>query len=183
MSTFIRFGKYLEGKGLITADAIISARLLQRGNNRKIGKLARDKGWLTEDDILRVLVIQEETGEKFGDIAVREKYLTNEQVEELLQIQSDSYMYFGEALVRIGVISDEEVKKQLQEYGRFNAEASASFDAFLSPVLKKRKRGYLQGYISESTGYTGYIEEYEREKRVGNIDHCSRNSYSLCYSP
>ena len=50
MSKFIRFGKYLEGKGLITADVIISARLLQRGNNRKIGKLASDKGLLTEDD-------------------------------------------------------------------------------------------------------------------------------------
>ena len=46
MSKFIRFGKYLEGKGLITADAIISARLLQRGNNRKIGKLARTRDGL-----------------------------------------------------------------------------------------------------------------------------------------
>ncbi|MFA5823786.1 MAG: hypothetical protein WC853_12030, partial [Thermodesulfovibrionales bacterium] len=65
-------------KGLITAKAAISARLLQRRNNRMIGEHAKDKGWLTDDNILRILVIQEETREKFGEIAVREEYLTKE---------------------------------------------------------------------------------------------------------
>lgn len=80
MSKHFRFGKYLLDKGLITTDAIINARLLQRRNNRMIGELARDKGWLTEDQILRVLILQEERFDKFGEIAGREKYLTKEQL-------------------------------------------------------------------------------------------------------
>ena len=82
MSKFFRFGRYLAEKGLITTDAIIKARVLQKRNNRMIGELAKDKGWLTDNDILRILVIQEETCEKFGEIAVKEKYLTEGQIDE-----------------------------------------------------------------------------------------------------
>jgi HD-like signal output (HDOD) protein len=43
------FGQYLVEKGLITTDAVISARLLQISNNRMFGQRAKDKGWLTDD--------------------------------------------------------------------------------------------------------------------------------------
>ena len=76
MIMYDRFGQFLVGKGLINPDAVISARMLQRRNNRMVGTLAQDRGWLTDHDILRILVIQEETCDKFGEIAVKEKYLT-----------------------------------------------------------------------------------------------------------
>jgi hypothetical protein len=75
---YLKFGRYLLGKKIITERDIRTARFIQKKNNHMIGDLARAKGWLNDDDIHKILIIQEDTFENFGDIAIREKFLTNE---------------------------------------------------------------------------------------------------------
>jgi hypothetical protein len=75
MAEIHRFGSFLVARGLITDNEVISARLLQRKNNRLLGELAKDRGWLTYDDMMRILMMQEITCEKFGEIAIKKKII------------------------------------------------------------------------------------------------------------
>lgn len=115
---YLRLGRYLCEKGLITERDILNARLIQKKSNLRIGELARARGWLNDDDIYRILIIQEDTHEKFGEIAVKHRYLSTEQVKELLKEQEDTHIFFGEALVRIGAISEGVLIEQLKEFNK-----------------------------------------------------------------
>jgi hypothetical protein len=55
---YLKFGRYLLGKKIITERDIRTARFIQKKNNHMIGDLARAKGWLNDDDIQKILIIQ-----------------------------------------------------------------------------------------------------------------------------
>jgi len=123
---YLKFGRFLLDKKLITATDIINARILQKSTNLRIGQLARSRGLLTGAEVEKILIIQEDTYEKFGEIAVRENYLTIEQVEALLKEQKDVYLFFGEALVQLGAISEAQLIEGLKEFNRIKLESAIS---------------------------------------------------------
>jgi hypothetical protein len=115
---YLKFGRFLLDKKLITAADVINARILQKNANLRIGQLARLKGLLTAEEVEKILILQEDTYEKFGEIAVRENYLTIEKVEALLKEQKDVYLFFGEALVQLGVITEAQLIEELKEFNQ-----------------------------------------------------------------
>jgi hypothetical protein len=123
---YLKFGRFLLDKKLITATDIINARILQKRSNLLIGQLAVSKGLLSEEEAEKILVIQEDTCEKFGEIAVRENHLTIEEVEALLKEQQDRYIFFGEALVQLGAISEAQLIEGLKEFNRIKLESAMS---------------------------------------------------------
>jgi hypothetical protein len=123
---YLKFGRFLLDKKLITATDVINARILQKSTNIRIGQLARSKGLLTGEEVEKILIIQEDTYEKFGEIAVRENYLTIDQVAMLLKEQQDGYIFFGEALVQLGVISEAQLIAGLKEFNRIKLESATS---------------------------------------------------------
>jgi hypothetical protein len=123
---YLKFGRFLLDKKLITATDVINARILQKSTNLMIGQLARSKGLLSGEAVEKILVLQEDTYEKFGEIAVRENYLTIKQVGALLKEQQDGYIFFGEALVQLGVISEAQLIEWLKEFNRIKLESATS---------------------------------------------------------
>jgi hypothetical protein len=123
---YLKFGRFLLEKKLITATDIINARILQKNTNLRIGQLAKSKGLLTGEEVEKILILQEDTYEKFGEIAVREKYLTIEQVGALLKEQQDGYIFFGEALLQLGVISEAQLIEELKKFNQTKLESAKS---------------------------------------------------------
>lgn len=55
-----RLGDMLVSKGLLTADQVDKAIVIQSNSSKRIGEIAIDKGWVTESDMLRIM------GEQLG---------------------------------------------------------------------------------------------------------------------
>jgi hypothetical protein len=123
---YLKFGRFLLDKKLITETDVINARILQKSSNLRIGQLARSKGLLAGEEVEKILILQEDTYEKFGEIAVRENYLTIEQVGALLKEQQDGYIFFGEALVQLGIIAEAQLIEELKEFNQIKIGSATS---------------------------------------------------------
>lgn len=133
----IYFGKYLQDKGLITAqqykellEEIKSARL-------RMGLLAIINGMMTEAQAEEVNQLQQMQDRRFGDIAVDKGYLTDEQVSSLLKMQGDQYLLFVQALNDHEYLNLEDIQKELNAFKKNQRFSALDLDFIKSSDLDK----------------------------------------------
>ena len=115
----MKFGLYLQKKGIITAGQLVDALDFQHGRLSPIGQLAIEEGLLSARDVFRVLRCQTDfPNERFGEMAVSIGLMTRDQLQHLLMLQADRKPSLVDVLVRQGALTAEQADGQLSEYRR-----------------------------------------------------------------
>ncbi len=81
----VYFGKYLEGKGIISNEQYNDIISDSKNAKVKMGLLAVEAGYMTEEQAEQVNNLQQMQDRRFGDIAVEKGYLTEDQVGSLFK--------------------------------------------------------------------------------------------------
>jgi hypothetical protein len=115
----MHFGLYLQKKGVISAEQLVSAIEQQMRTLVPIGQLALEEGKLSARDIFNILRAQNAAPNvRFGDLAIEMGLLKRDDVMLLLMIQSDRKRPIADILVGQGVLSRELLEIELAEYRR-----------------------------------------------------------------
>lgn len=128
----VYFGKYLEGKGIITNEQYNTIISDSRNARVKMGLLAVEAGYMTEEQADQVNNLQQMQDRRFGDIAVEKGYLTDDQVGSLLKKQGDEYLLFVQALVEKEILSLEQIQKELNAYKKSERFTALDIEAIKS---------------------------------------------------
>ena len=176
----VYFGKYLEGKGIISNEQYNDIISDSKNAKVKMGLLAVEAGYMTEDQAEQVNNLQQMQDRRFGDIAVEKGYLTEEQVGILLKKQGDEYLLFVQALVEKGILSLEQIQKEINAYkksGRFTAldiEAIKSGDIDkIVPVFVKENciPPIIKDYIAlTARNMVRFIDRHFRLEKVEKLN-------------
>lgn len=176
----VYFGKYLEGKGIISNEQYNDIISDSKNAKVKMGLLAVEAGYMTEDQAEQVNNLQQMQDRRFGDIAVEKGYLTEEQVGSLLKKQGDEYLLFVQALVEKGILSLEQIQKEINAYkksGRFTAldiEAIKSGDIDkIVPVFVKENciPPIIKDYIAlTARNMVRFIDRHFRLEKVEKLN-------------
>ncbi|MCI8509265.1 MAG: hypothetical protein HFJ06_12005 [Lachnospiraceae bacterium] len=176
----VYFGKYLEGKGIISNEQYNDIISDSKNAKVKMGLLAVEAGYMTEEQAEQVNNLQQMQDRRFGDIAVEKGYLTEDQVGSLLKKQGDEYLLFVQALVEKGILSLEQIQKEINAYkksGRFTAldiEAIKSGDIDkIVPVFVKEN--YIPPIIKDYIALTArnmvrFIDRHFRLEKVEKLN-------------
>ena len=176
----VYFGKYLEGKGIISNEQYNDIISDSKNAKVKMGLLAVEAGYMTEEQAEQVNNLQQMQDRRFGDIAVEKGYLTEDQVGSLLKKQGDEYLLFVQALVEKGILSLEQIQKEINAYkksGRFTAldiEAIKSGDIDkIVPVFVKEN--YIPPIIKDYIALTArnmvrFIDQHFRLEKVEKLN-------------
>lgn len=176
----VYFGKYLEGKGILTPEQYDSILSDSKNSRVKMGLLAVESGYMTVAQADEVNMLQQMQDKRFGDIAVEKGYLTDSQVSELLKKQGDEYLLFVQALIENNILSLEEIQKELNAYkksGRFTAldiEAikSGDIDKIAQVFLKdERIVPTVTDYIAlTARNMVRFIDRHFRMEKVEKVN-------------
>ncbi|MDE6759958.1 MAG: hypothetical protein K2J90_04660 [Lachnospiraceae bacterium] len=176
----VYFGKYLEGKGIISNEQYNDIISDSKNAKVKMGLLAVEAGYMTEEQAEQVNNLQQMQDRRFGDIAVEKGYLTEDQVGSLLKKQGDEYLLFVQALVEKEILSLEQIQKEINAYkksGRFTAldiEAIKSGDIDkIVPVFVKEN--YIPPIIKDYIALTArnmvrFIDRHFRLEKVEKLN-------------
>ncbi|MGN0154122.1 MAG: chemotaxis protein CheX [Lachnospiraceae bacterium] len=182
----VYFGKYLEGKGIITNEQYNEIISECKNSKVKMGLLAVEAGFMNSKQAEEVNMLQQVEDKRFGDIAVEKGYLTDDQVGTLLKKQGDEYLLFIQALIERNILSLENIQKELNAYkksGRFSAldiEAIKSGDIDkIVPVFIKDDRipPIVKDYIAlAARNMVRFLDRYFRMEEVEKL-----NEYTASY--
>lgn len=176
----VYFGKYLEGKGIISNEQYNDIISDSKNAKVKMGLLAVEAGYMTEEQAEQVNNLQQMQDRRFGDIAVEKGFLTEDQVGSLLKKQGDEYLLFVQALVEKGILSLEQIQKEINAYkksGRFTAldiEAIKSGDIDkIVPVFVKENciPPIIKDYIAlTARNMVRFIDRHFRLEKVEKLN-------------
>jgi len=162
-----KVGELLLGAGFVLPEAIQTALVRQRLENRRLGELIVELGMLDEADLDAVLAIQSElragraddlasvVGNRLGAILLASNYVTKAQLDWALGRLEDSDEHLGEILVSRGVLSSAQLSGALVFQAQVQARRSDRFK--LGQML------VASGDISEAS----LLEAVERQKSTG----------------
>lgn len=176
----IYFGKYLEGKGILTNEQFKSITAECVNAKVKLGLLAVDAGFMTQNQAEEVNHLQQVEDRRFGDIAVEKGYLTEEQVEALLKKQGDGYLLFVQALVEHNILSLDQIQKELNAYKKSERLTALDIEAIKSgnvdnvvPVFTKDSNivPLVKDYIAlVARNLVRFVDPNFRMEKVEKID-------------
>jgi hypothetical protein len=116
---FMRFGLYLKGKGIVTADQLVAALEVQQAKKVPIGQLAIEEGILTARQVFTILCSQTDAPhERFGEAAIDLGLMTREQLLKLLVLQMDRNVSLREVLIQQRAITAAQAESELAEFRR-----------------------------------------------------------------
>lgn len=176
----VYFGKYLEGKGILTNEQYNTIISDSRNTKVKMGLLAVEFGFMTVNQAEEVNRLQQMQDRRFGDIAVEKKYLTEEQVESLLKKQGDEYLLFVQALVDNDILSLDNIQKEMNSYKKSERFTALDIEAIKSgdidnivPVFTKDTiiPPAVKDYIAlTARNMVRFIDNYFRIERVEKLN-------------
>ena len=140
----VYFGKYLEGKGILTPEQYDSILSDNKNNKVKMGLLAVESGYMSKAQADEVNMLQQMQDKRFGDIAVEKGYMTDAQVSELLKKQGDEYLLFVQALVEKNILSLEGIQKELNAYKKSGRFTALDIEAIKSGDIDKIAQVFLK---------------------------------------
>jgi hypothetical protein len=155
----------------VVPEAIQTALVRQRRENRKLGELIVDLGMLDEADLEAVLAIQSDlragraddlaavVGSRLGAILLTSKCVTKAQLDRALGYLEDSEEHLGEVLVRHGVLSPAQLSGALVFQAQVHARRSDRF--LLGRMLVE------SGDISELVLQKAIAQQKINGKRLG----------------
>ncbi|QJW46122.1 hypothetical protein HA075_10010 [bacterium BFN5] len=112
------FGQYLLNKGILQAEQLSEALILERSVRVKLGVLAINTGLMNAVQVEAVHEMQRAKDKKFGELAIDMGYLTLVQLEELLEIQRNRQMSLSQAIVDLGFLDLASLEQALTHYKR-----------------------------------------------------------------
>lgn len=110
------FGQYLLNKGILQAEQLSEALILERSVRVKLGVLAINTGLMNAAQVEAVHEMQKAKDKKFGELAIDMGYLTLVQLEELLEIQRNGQMSLSQAVVDLGFLDLASLEQALTNY-------------------------------------------------------------------
>lgn len=140
----VYFGKYLEGKGILTPEQYESILSDSKNNKVKMGLLAVESGYMSEKQAEEVNTLQQMQDKRFGDIAVEKGYLTDNQVSELLKKQGDEYLLFVQALVENNILTLDGIQKEMNAYKKSGRFTALDIEAIKSGDIDKIAQVFLK---------------------------------------
>lgn len=176
----VYFGKYLEGKGILTNEQYNTILAENKNKRDKMGLLAVEAGLMTTEQADEVNMTQQMQDRRFGDIAVEKGYLTDEQVSTLLKKQGDEYLLFVQALVENDILSLEEIQKEINAYKKSERFTALDIEAIKSsdidkivPVFTKENTilPVVKDYIAlTARNFVRFIDTQFRMEKVETIN-------------
>lgn len=176
----VYFGKYLEGKGILTNEQYNTILAENKNKRDKMGLLAVEAGLMTTEQADEVNMTQQMQDRRFGDIAVEKGYLTDEQVSTLLKKQGDEYLLFVQALVENDILSLEEIQKEINAYKKSERFIALDIEAIKSsdidkivPVFTKENTilPVVKDYIAlTARNFVRFIDTQFRMEKVETIN-------------
>ncbi|NOU92723.1 hypothetical protein GC093_05700 [Paenibacillus sp. LMG 31456] len=157
------FGQYLLNKGLISADGLKQAIIIQKETRVKLGVMAINFGYMTASQVETVHQIQMKLDKKFGEIAVELGFLSEEIVSSLLTSQQSAHLALGQVLIDQGIMTYEGFADTLEQYKKeysltddqFDSIIKGSIEALLESVL-------LRGGLSKYPAISDYISLFAK---------------------
>ena len=184
----VYFGKYLEGKGILTPEQYDSILSDNKNNKVKMGLLAVESGYMSKAQADEVNMLQQMQDKRFGDIAVEKGYLTDAQVSELLKKQGDEYLLFVQALVEKDILSLEGIQKELNAYKKSGRFTALDIEAIKSGDIDKIAQVFLknENIVPTVTDYIAltarnmvrFIDRHFRMEKVEKV-----NEYTASFVP
>lgn len=182
----VYFGKYLEGKGILTPEQYDSILSDNKNNKVKMGLLAVESGYMSKAQADEVNMLQQMQDKRFGDIAVEKGYLTDAQVSDLLKKQGDEYLLFVQALVEKNILSLEGIQKELNAYKKSGRFTALDIEAIKSGDIDKIAQVFLknENIVPTVTDYIAltarnmvrFIDRHFRMEKVEKV-----NEYTAAY--
>lgn len=176
----VYFGKYLEGKGILTSEQYDSILSDNKNNKVKMGLLAVESGYMSKEQADEVNMLQQMQDKRFGDIAVEKGYLTDAQVSELLKKQGDEYLLFVQALVEKDILSLEGIQKELNAYKKSGRFTALDIEAIKSGDIDKIAQVFLknENIVPTVTDYIAltarnmvrFIDRHFRMEKVEKVN-------------
>jgi uncharacterized protein YaaQ len=117
------FASYLYRRGLLSAEQIIEASIVQNDRRIPLGKLALECKKLTLKQVAKVLDAQTEEGKRFGQLAVQLGFLSEQDVAYLLMVQNDRLPSLTKVLIEMGALDQESADI---EFGNARRAAAAN---------------------------------------------------------
>ncbi|MDD5746213.1 MAG: chemotaxis protein CheX [Candidatus Omnitrophica bacterium] len=168
------FGQYLLNQGIINAQQLTKALVLQDVLNKTIGQIALDEKLLTEEQIKQAVDLQKKEDIFFGEALQRLGFLSQEQTDRLLKKQKQNHVYIGDALVTLGYLAEQQREKALADFIREQNENAAMVAPFRFPQIVEHE----QQYIEKFTLYT--IKLLQRMVHlVAKCDHYAVMEHSV----
>lgn len=183
----VYFGKYLEGKGILTNEQYNA--IISDSNTAKVkmGLLAVESGVMTPEQAEEVNMLQQMQDRRFGDIAVEKGYLTDEQVSTLLRKQGDEYLLFVQTLVEKGILSLDKIQKEINSYKKSERFTALDIEAIKSGDIDKivpvfTKENVIPPIVKDYIALTArnmvrFIDSHFRIEKVEKI-----NEYTSSYT-
>ncbi len=113
----MKFGLYLKNKGVISAEALISALEYQQGRMPPVGQLAMEEGVLSARQVFKILRCQSGLPhERFGEVAVGMGMMTSAELQRLLMIQWERKPAIADVLVSLRILSQARVDDELAAF-------------------------------------------------------------------
>ena len=176
----VYFGKYLEGKGILTPEQYDSILSDNKNNKVKMGLLAVESGYMSKAQADEVNMLQQMQDKRFGDIAVEKGYMTDAQVSELLKKQGDEYLLFVQALVEKNILSLEGIQKELNAYKKSGRFTALDIEAIKSGDIDKIAQVFLknENIVPTVTDYIAltarnmvrFIDSHFRMEKVEKVN-------------
>lgn len=176
----VYFGKYLEGKGILTNEQYNSIISDSKNARVKMGLLAIEAGYMTEKQAEEVNNLQQMQDRRFGDIAVEKGYLTEEQVGSLLKKQGDEYLLFVQALVEGEILSLEDIQKEINAYKKSERFSALDIEAIKSGDVDKivpvfTKESFIPPTVKDYIALTArnmvrFIDRHFRLEKVEKLN-------------
>ena len=176
----VYFGKYLEGKGILTPEQYDSILSDSKNNKVKMGLLAVESGYMSKAQADEVNMLQQMQDKRFGDIAVEKGYMTDAQVSELLKKQGDEYLLFVQALVEKNILSLEGIQKELNAYKKSGRFTALDIEAIKSGDIDKIAQVFLknENIVPTVTDYIAltarnmvrFIDSHFRMEKVEKVN-------------
>ncbi len=168
------FGQYLLNQGIINAQQLTKAIVLQDVLNKTIGQIAVEEKLLSEEQVKQTVDLQKKKDMFFGEAVQQLGFLTREQVDHLLKKQKQNHVYIGDALVNLGYLAEQQREKALADFIREQNENAAMVTPFRFPQIVEHE----QQYIEKFTLYT--IKLLQRMVHmVAKCDHYAVMEHSV----
>ncbi|MDE5778873.1 MAG: chemotaxis protein CheX [Lachnospiraceae bacterium] len=173
----VYFGKYLEEKGILTAEQYQSVIEECKTSKVKLGLLAVEEGAMTTEQAEEVNMLQQMQDRRFGDIAVDKGYLTEDQVSTLLERQGDEYLLFVQALNEHNILTLDQIQKEINAYKKAKRMTALDIEALKSGDIDRIVPVFVKGssvhpLVKDYVALTArdFVRFIDTQFRIENIE-------------